>query len=137
MKQADGRVTIDGFYDDVVPLTATEKQAIDEIPNVEPALMQAYGVTRRENPSERLELRHNQPTLNVNAIEAGGGVGGQGRTIIPAIGQRQARRAPRQGHRSREAVRPARRPRPQAGLSSSSTPSRTRRCGPRIRCSPE
>jgi acetylornithine deacetylase/succinyl-diaminopimelate desuccinylase-like protein len=83
MKQADGRVTIDGFYDDVVPLTTAEKQAIDEIPNVEPALMQAYGVTRRENPSERLELRHNQPTLNVNAIEAGGGVGGQGRTIIP------------------------------------------------------
>jgi acetylornithine deacetylase/succinyl-diaminopimelate desuccinylase-like protein len=84
MKQADGRVTIDGFYDDVVPLTAAEKQAIDEIPDVEPTLMQAYGFTRRENPAERLELRHNQPTLNVNAIEAGGGVGGQGRTIIPA-----------------------------------------------------
>jgi acetylornithine deacetylase/succinyl-diaminopimelate desuccinylase-like protein len=83
MKQPDGRVTIDGFYDDVVPLSAAEKQAIAEIPNVEPALMQAYGVTRRENPDERLELRHNQPTLNVNAIEAGGGVGGQGRTIIP------------------------------------------------------
>jgi acetylornithine deacetylase/succinyl-diaminopimelate desuccinylase-like protein len=45
--------------------------------------MQTYGVTRRENAAERLELRHNQPTLNVNAIEAGGGVGGQGRTIIP------------------------------------------------------
>jgi acetylornithine deacetylase/succinyl-diaminopimelate desuccinylase-like protein len=84
MKQADGRVTIAGFYDDVVPLTAAEKQAIDEIPNVETTLMRAYGFTRRENPAERLELRHNQPTLNVNAIEAGGGVGGQGRTIIPA-----------------------------------------------------
>jgi acetylornithine deacetylase/succinyl-diaminopimelate desuccinylase-like protein len=83
MKQADGRVTIDGFYDDVVPLTATERQAIDDIPNVEATLMQAYGFTRRENPAERLELRHNQPTINVNAIEAGGGVGGQGRTIIP------------------------------------------------------
>jgi acetylornithine deacetylase/succinyl-diaminopimelate desuccinylase-like protein len=46
--------------------------------------MHAYGFTRRENAAERLELRHNQPTLNVNAIEAGGGVGGQGRTIIPA-----------------------------------------------------
>ena len=34
--------------------------------------------------AERLELRHNLPTLNINAIEAGGGVGGQGRTIIPA-----------------------------------------------------
>ena len=83
MKQADGRVTVDGFYDDVVPLTRAERQAIDEIPDVETTLMQAYGVTRRENAAERLELRHNQPTINVNAIEAGGGVGGQGRTIIP------------------------------------------------------
>jgi acetylornithine deacetylase/succinyl-diaminopimelate desuccinylase-like protein len=83
MKQADGRVTVDGFYDDVVPLTPAEGQAIDEIPNVETTLMQAYGFTRRENAAERLELRHNQPTINVNAIEAGGGVGGQGRTIIP------------------------------------------------------
>jgi len=83
MKQADGRVTVDGFYDDVVPLTPAERRAIDEIPNVEATLMQAYGFTRRENAEERLELRHNQPTINVNAIEAGGGVGGQGRTIIP------------------------------------------------------
>jgi acetylornithine deacetylase/succinyl-diaminopimelate desuccinylase-like protein len=84
MKDAQGRVTIDGFYDDVVPLTASERKAIDEIPDVEPTLMRAYGFSRRENAAERIELRHNQPTLNVNAIEAGGGVGGQGRTIIPA-----------------------------------------------------
>ena len=84
MKDEHGRVTIDGFYDDVVPLTPSERQAIDEIPDVEPTLMQTFGFTRRENPSERLELRYNQPTLNVNALDAGGGVGGQGRTIIPA-----------------------------------------------------
>ena len=83
MKQADGRVTIDGFYDDVVPLTATERNAIDDIPDVEATLMKTYGFSRRENPAERLELRHNQPTINVNALAAGGGVGGQGRTIIP------------------------------------------------------
>ena len=40
----------------------------------------------RESP-DRLELRHNLPTLNINAMEAGGGVGGQGRTIIPASAQ--------------------------------------------------
>lgn len=37
MKDEHGRVTIDGFYDDVV-LTASERQAVDEIPNVEPTL---------------------------------------------------------------------------------------------------
>jgi acetylornithine deacetylase/succinyl-diaminopimelate desuccinylase-like protein len=84
MKDDNGRILVDGFYDDVTPLTPTEQRAIDEIPNVESTLMQAFGFSRPENPSERLERRHNLPTLNINALDAGGGVGGQGRTIIPA-----------------------------------------------------
>ncbi|MCU1386365.1 MAG: peptidase, partial [Acidobacteria bacterium] len=84
MKDDNGRILVDGFYDEVTPLTAVEQQAIDEIPVVEPTLMQAFGFSRPENPSERLERRHNLPTLNINALDAGGGVGGQGRTIIPA-----------------------------------------------------
>ena len=84
MKDGSGRITVDGFYDDVTPLTAVEQRAIDEIPNVEPTLMRTFGFARPENPSERLERRHNLPTLNINALDAGGGVGGQGRTIIPA-----------------------------------------------------
>jgi acetylornithine deacetylase/succinyl-diaminopimelate desuccinylase-like protein len=84
MKDDSGRVLIGGFYDDVVPLTDEEKQAIAEIPDVEPALLKTYGFAQPEAPSERLEFRHNLPTLNINAMEAGGGVGGQGRTIIPA-----------------------------------------------------
>jgi len=84
MKDDTGRITVPGFYDDVTPLTAEERRAIDEIPDVQPALMRAFGFSRSENPDERLELRHNLPTLNINALDAGGGVGGQGRTIIPA-----------------------------------------------------
>jgi acetylornithine deacetylase/succinyl-diaminopimelate desuccinylase-like protein len=86
MKDDNGRVTIDGFYDDVVPLTAEEKKAIDEIPDVAPVLMKTFGFSRPESP-DRLELRHNLPTLNINAMDAGGGVTGQGRTIIPATAQ--------------------------------------------------
>jgi acetylornithine deacetylase/succinyl-diaminopimelate desuccinylase-like protein len=84
MKDDTGRVTIDGFYDDVTPLTAEEKRALDEIPDVAPTLMKTFGFSRPENPFERLELRHNLPGLNINAMEAGGGIGGQGRTIIPS-----------------------------------------------------
>lgn len=84
MKDDNGRVLIDGFYDDAVPLTAEEQRAIDEIPDVEPSLMKTYGFARPESPDQRLEFRHNLPTLNINAMEAGGGVGGQGRTIIPS-----------------------------------------------------
>jgi acetylornithine deacetylase/succinyl-diaminopimelate desuccinylase-like protein len=36
MKDDHGRVTIDGFYDDVVPLTATEKKAIERFPTSSP-----------------------------------------------------------------------------------------------------
>jgi acetylornithine deacetylase/succinyl-diaminopimelate desuccinylase-like protein len=46
-------------------------------------LMKTFGFSRPES-SDRLEMRHNLPTLNINAMEAGGGIGGQGRTIIPA-----------------------------------------------------
>jgi acetylornithine deacetylase/succinyl-diaminopimelate desuccinylase-like protein len=84
MKDDNGRITVDGFYDEVTPLTAVEQRAIDEIPDVAPTLMQAFGFSRPENTTERLERRHNLPTLNINALESGGGVGGQGRTIIPA-----------------------------------------------------
>src|SRR5919197_880139 len=83
MKDDSGRVTIDGFYDDVAPLTAEEKRAIDEIPDVPPTLMKPFGFSLPES-AVRLELRHNLPTLNINAMDAGGGVVGQGRTIIPA-----------------------------------------------------
>jgi len=83
MKDDAGRVTIDGFYDDVTPPTAEEKQAIAEIPDEMPMLMKAFGFSRPESP-DRLELRHNLPTLNIDAFESGGGTGGQGRTIIPA-----------------------------------------------------
>ena len=84
MKDDNGRVTIPGFYDDVAPLTAEEKQAVDEIPDVTPTLMKTFGFSRAET-QDRLELRHNLPTLNINAMEAGSGVVGQGRTIIPAF----------------------------------------------------
>src|SRR2546427_588352 len=70
--------------DDVTPLTAEERQAIDAIPDVAPMLMQTFGFSQPETTTERLELRHNLPTLNINALDAGGGVGGQGRTVIPA-----------------------------------------------------
>jgi acetylornithine deacetylase/succinyl-diaminopimelate desuccinylase-like protein len=86
MKDDHGNVTVDGFYDDAVPLTAEERKAIDEIPDVAPVLMKTFGFSQPET-TDRLELRHNLPTLNINAMEAGGGVGGQGRTIIPASAQ--------------------------------------------------
>jgi acetylornithine deacetylase/succinyl-diaminopimelate desuccinylase-like protein len=83
MKDDHGQVTIPGFYDEVVPLTDAEKQAIAGIPAVEPELMRTLGFARPEVPGARIEERHNLPTLNVSGLGAGT-VEGQGRTIIPS-----------------------------------------------------
>lgn len=84
MKDETGRVVIDGFYDDVTPLTPTEKRALAEAPNVEAELAKQFGVARPERPDTRLEQKLNEPTLNVLQMEAGGGFSAPGRTAIPA-----------------------------------------------------
>lgn len=83
MKDTSGRVTIPGFYDDVVPLTAEERKAIADIPDEDATLERRFGFTEPETRGERLEALDNLPTLNVNALQSGS-VAGQGRTVIPA-----------------------------------------------------
>ena len=85
MKDSTGRVVIEGFYDDVTPLTPTEKQALAEAPNVEAELGREFGVARPERPDTRLEQKLNEPTLNVLQMESGGGFSAPGRTAIPAM----------------------------------------------------
>jgi acetylornithine deacetylase/succinyl-diaminopimelate desuccinylase-like protein len=85
MKDETGRVVVDGFYDDVTPLTPTEQRALADAPNVEAELAREFGVARPERPDTRLEQKLNEPTLNVLQMEAGGGFSAPGRTAIPAF----------------------------------------------------
>lgn len=71
MKDDAGNVTIKGFYDGVVPLTAAERRAIDEIPNVDQKLLEQFGLARAEHPDSRIELQHNRPTLTVAGLQSG------------------------------------------------------------------
>jgi acetylornithine deacetylase/succinyl-diaminopimelate desuccinylase-like protein len=71
MKDAQNNVTIKGFYDDVVPLTATERRAIDEMPNIDQKLLEEFGLARAEHPDSRIELQHNRPTLSILGLESG------------------------------------------------------------------
>lgn len=84
MKDARGRVTIDHFYRDVVPLTAAEQQAIADTPNVEVSLKKDFLVAEPERGEERLETKLNEPTLSVLAMESGGGTSAPARSAIPA-----------------------------------------------------
>ena len=83
MKDARGNVTIRNFYDDVVPLTETERRAIDEIPRVDAKLLDQFGLARAEHPDSRIELQHNRPTLSVTGLESGA-VHSGARSAIPA-----------------------------------------------------
>lgn len=70
MRDENGRILIEGFYDDVVPATAAEKEAIAAMPPVEAELKRQFQIARTEGESlnERILL----PALNVSGIQSGG-----------------------------------------------------------------
>lgn len=84
MKGPDGAITIDGFYDNVLPPTALERAALDALPadidRVKAELGLAdFDVPRDRAFYDRLSL---WPTLTINGIH--GGYGGPGsKTVLP------------------------------------------------------
>jgi len=85
MKDADGRVTVPGFYDDVRTLSDEERQALARIPYSEADLMSETGaLTVFGEPGFTIsERRGARPTLEVNGIWSGY-TGPGSKTIIPA-----------------------------------------------------
>lgn len=83
MRDDDGKVLIEGFYDDVEPLSDSEMQALAAIPNLEGALKQEFGLARTEGGGRRLEELINLPALNIQGL-ASAGVGPQSRNVVPA-----------------------------------------------------
>jgi arylamine N-acetyltransferase len=73
MKDDDGRVTIQDFYRDVRPLTAAERRALDEAPDVEAVLARDFAVARPERPETRLEVKLNEPTLSILVMDRAAG----------------------------------------------------------------
>ncbi|HEY4491863.1 MAG TPA: M20/M25/M40 family metallo-hydrolase, partial [Acidobacteriota bacterium] len=82
MKDEQGRVTIDGWYDDVEPLTAVERQSFQEIPNVDRELQKELGIAKPEGSGQSLVELINLPSLNVNGINSAD-VGEKARNVIP------------------------------------------------------
>lgn len=81
MKDEKGKVLIKGFYDDVTPLTASEKKALAQIPRQDELLKKELGVHTPESSS--LVEAIMQPTLNINGIQSAN-VGAQASNVIPA-----------------------------------------------------
>lgn len=85
MRNEKGQITIDGFYEDVVPITEEEKQSLLSLPFHEKELMERIGVTELsgEEGYTTLERVWVRPTLEINGID--GGYQGEGiKTIIPS-----------------------------------------------------
>lgn len=70
LKNEEGKVTVKGFYDDVVPLTATEKKAIGQIPPVDQKLLEELQLPAPESKDLTLAEAINLPSLNINGIES-------------------------------------------------------------------
>ena len=83
MKDDNGRVLIDGFYDGVVPLGDDEKRALREMPATDAELMREYGLAGTDSSGRTLADLINEPSLNIDGLRSEE-VGRQSRTIIPA-----------------------------------------------------
>jgi acetylornithine deacetylase/succinyl-diaminopimelate desuccinylase-like protein len=82
MKDENGRVLIAGFYDDVAPLGALERQAIAEAPKNEAALERELAVARADGSGKRLVELISEPSLNIRGLRSAY-VGEQSQNVIP------------------------------------------------------
>lgn len=81
----DGRVTIPGFYDDILDVTEEEREALRALPFDEEAFRKDAGVIKLKGEKGYTALEHTwtRPTLDCNGIW--GGFSGKGaKTVLPA-----------------------------------------------------
>ena len=86
LKDADGRVTMPGFYDKVRELTVTEREAYAAVPFDEQGFIAESGAPMAwgEKGHSTLERVWSRPTLDVNGIW--GGYTGEGsKTVLPSF----------------------------------------------------
>ena len=82
-KNNKGDVLIEGYYDDVTPLTKTEVKALADIPPVEMQLQKRMGIGQPDGDGRSLPEMLNLPSLNVRGLRSGW-TGSEARTIIPS-----------------------------------------------------
>jgi acetylornithine deacetylase/succinyl-diaminopimelate desuccinylase-like protein len=85
LHDADGRVTLPGFYEDVVPLTVEERELFARLPFDEAEWLRTAGGSRAaygEKGFTTLERIWARPTAEINGMW-GGHTGPGGKTIVP------------------------------------------------------
>jgi acetylornithine deacetylase/succinyl-diaminopimelate desuccinylase-like protein len=82
MKDADGRVLIDGYYDDVIPLSDIEKQALAGMPDNDAELEHELGIAKPEGSGKKLVELLQQPSLNIRGLTSAY-VGERAQNVVP------------------------------------------------------
>ncbi len=82
MKDADGRVTVEGFYDSTEPVGAAEREAMAALPDFDGELRRELGLAETEAANAPLAERLLIPSLNVRGM-ASGAIGDAARNVIP------------------------------------------------------
>jgi acetylornithine deacetylase/succinyl-diaminopimelate desuccinylase-like protein len=82
MKDADGRVLIEGYYDDVTPLSEIEKKALAEMPENDADLERALGIAKPEGGGKKLVELIMEPSLNIRGLRSAY-VGEQAQNVVP------------------------------------------------------
>jgi len=83
MKDDDGRVLVEGFYDTVEPLGEVELEALRNMPNYDEELRAELGLARTEGEGQSLAERLLLPSLTIRGLSSGN-TGALTRNVIPA-----------------------------------------------------
>ena len=88
LKDDNGHITVEGFYDDVIDLSAEERAQINAVPITVEGFEKSIGLPKSfgENGYTLLEQLTIRPTLDVNGIW-GGYIGEGAKTVLPSKAQ--------------------------------------------------
>jgi acetylornithine deacetylase/succinyl-diaminopimelate desuccinylase-like protein len=81
LKDEKGQPAIDGFMEDVTPITPLERAAVTAMPAIDEQLKAELGLGSNEIAGERVEEAIMRPAIVIRGLY-GGGVGDKGRNII-------------------------------------------------------
>ena len=82
MKDGEGNVIIEGYYDDIEPLSELEKEALAEIPSIDEELKKELGINNPEG-TESYSERLLRPSLTIRGLSSGN-TGKLARNVVPA-----------------------------------------------------
>jgi acetylornithine deacetylase/succinyl-diaminopimelate desuccinylase-like protein len=83
MKDDSGRVLVDHFYDDVAPLSETEKRAIADAPDIDDDLRKEFELGATDGAPKKLVELITQPSLNIRGM-ASSRIGAAASNVIPS-----------------------------------------------------